>query len=188
MAEVLSISLLTSANLSADWMTLFVGWRGIELSPHDTVELPFTDVQTFAIDQLASAAGTPDEWDVFRVADADPVRHGIAVEDIFWGLANRSGVSREHALRKWRYVVIAHDVPRIERETDDVYLLPQSTGDDWIGRGHHLYDLIAEWIPICSENSPPDIPLRWDEEPVRENFVAVKAWLTTEYRAIVTDK
>lgn len=184
MFEGLTVALLTDAKLSTDWMTLFVGWQGIELSYYKTADLPFTDVQTFAIDQLAHVAETPDEWDMFRVADADPARHGVAVEDIFRGLADRSDVSHDYALRKWRYAVIAHDVPRIEQETDDVVLLPGWARDDWMERGHHLYDLITEWVPICSANSPPDISLSWDEETVRANFAAVRAWLLVEYIAI----
>jgi hypothetical protein len=186
MPEQLSIALLTRANLAPDWMTLFVGHRGIELT-FRTLELPFDDVRAFAIDQLAAVAGTPDEWDVFLIVDAVS-RYDATAEDVFHSLAKRADISVDHALRKWRYAVIVDDLPRIEREGESRATSPCWTWNDvWIARGHHLYDLVHEWPTIISENPPPEIALDWDEELVRKNFDVVRAWLPTEYEAIIID-
>lgn len=148
MFETLSISLLTNAKLAPDWMTLFVGCQGIELMPYYTAEVPFDDVQRFAIDQLALVAGTPEEWDVFRIADAESLRHGAEIIDVFHGLAKRNGVSADCALRKWRYAVIQQKLLRLEEEA----ACGRPSHDTWVSHGDHLYDLVSEWGTICSEN------------------------------------
>ena len=185
MYEPLSLTLLTRANVSPDWMTLFVANQGIELRTVRTVELPFDAVQEYALDQLAIVAGTPDEWDVFRIADAESLRHGASVLNIFRDLANRTGVSVDHALRKWRYAVLWDALPRIEAETVRAITSQDDEHDYWIYRA---YDLITDWGTISSENPLPEVSLSWNEEAIRATFTALKTWLSSEYTLILANR
>ena len=114
MTNELTLRMLTDAGLSTDWMTVYVGWRGIQLRPEwKTAQLPFDEARALAINALASSVGTSLEHDVFLVADSETEHEG---EDALLRLAKAAGISEDAATRKWRYAFIHDALPRIMRE------------------------------------------------------------------------
>jgi hypothetical protein len=81
--------------------------------------------------------------------------------------------------------VIRGELQRIENETLHPITERHTERDDWIGRGSHLHDLLNGWGRITSERPPPDIPLEFEEEPIRANLTVVKTWLSKEYEAVM---
>jgi hypothetical protein len=93
--------MLRKAGLSVDWMTVYVGWRGLS-GPYGTYDLLSHEVIEFAYDCLGTSP--PKQADaVFHVADAEPTNAGLHRERCFLEeLARQSGVNEQTALRKWR--------------------------------------------------------------------------------------
>ena len=196
MYETLSLSLLQNANLPPDWMTLYVGVRGIELGSYRSpvAQLHFDDVQTFALDALAEVVGTPNEWNVYRIADAEGYRNDATVESVFYNLAKSTDVSMEAAQRRWRYAVINDVLPRIietERHRyHDAERGNRVEWNPWYEMSSELYDLWDEWGMVSVENVPPSVEHLWDndaETKWQATISAYNEWREREYAAIVAE-
>ena len=185
MYETLSLSLLQDANLLPDWMTLYVGVRGIEHDGFGTARLPFAAVQAFAVDRLAQAAGTPDEDRVYCIADVDPAEPIETLSSVVRELAKSTGVSVDTARRKWRYAVISEILPQIvgREKPEDC----QKISNVWYEMSSDLYDLWIRWGMVCAENVPPGVEyLSTQSEWVRTK-TAYNKWREREYAAIVAE-
>jgi len=179
--------MLTDAGLKPDWMTLYVGWRGIDLrpwAPLSTSDLPFADVQAYAIDTLITVVGTLWEHDVFRIVDAERAHD---VEDSFLRLAAASDNSEALALRKWRYATTMATVSSLTGS--EIYI--RLDDDDYINDdGNYingaficsemLYELFSNWSRIVPENPLPDVDITSDAALLEQYLTAYRKWCTVE--------
>ncbi len=179
MYETLSLNMLNEARLEPDWMTLHVGMRGIELgAPYDCIaRLPRSEVQDYALDRIEKAVGTPDAWNIYRVADGEYLPHRTDVEEALHSLAISSGVPAERARRKWRLAVVTLALPGIAAEHE---------GEAEYGGAEHLLYLHWEWRNVCSSNHFPATDFAWGDD-LRRLLNAYNEWRETEYAAIAAE-
>ncbi|MBC8139994.1 MAG: hypothetical protein H7Y38_00985 [Armatimonadetes bacterium] len=189
MYETLSLAILADARLPADWMTVYVGVRGIELGGYCSVaHLPMEEVQAFALDALAGAVGTPDEWNIYQVADADRKHDGTEPPPALRELAKATGVSVDTARRKWRYAVITDVLPRVtEAERRSAF---DPGWDLWCEISNELHDLLDGWSAVCAENPPPEAGYLWDDDAEAKwqaTITAYNEWREREYAALTAE-
>lgn len=93
----ITLDMLRESGLIVDWRSVYVAWSQYDISTRDVVDL--------AVERLGSGADAEEEYAIFRLADVEP-EDRRDIERFLGRLAERSGVSVERALRKWRFAYL----------------------------------------------------------------------------------
>ena len=104
----LSLQMLRDSELTLDWQTVCVGWRGFPLHPYyDDERLPSEEVRDFAYESLEYAVDSECQQALVSLIDTN-TNDGFSDVMARYGeaLAERSGIPRELAVRKWRYATL----------------------------------------------------------------------------------
>jgi hypothetical protein len=168
---------LRASGFPIDWRTIYVGWQGVETCTVATFRLTGNAVAEHAREVLADAAGTPDEYPVFLLADAAPGDWQMMERELS-RLAERSDASPERSLRIWRYAHLLRAEHRL-RSAD---------GRDIADRLQIVIDATFDWGELVSERP---LTLGWWYPETEENLAEVtgllRRWLDEERRELLGD-
>ena len=167
----LSIKMLRDAGLTIDWQTLTVGWRGFPASWCGDFGLSFLDLQNYAIECLATAS--PESEDpLFRIVDSDRA-FSNQVNDALEFLEGQSGITRETALRKWRYAWVMNQSRTILSSPDD-------DEDGRIAQAEVLSVLPSLWGGVIVPSQLPEFAWNDSPEGLRQSLSHLRSWLELE--------
>lgn len=174
---------LVKHGVPIDWRTIQRGVTGFT-NPTATIRrcsLDLQEIKDYALEALADAVGTPDEDPIFQLADADVTRWD-GCEYPLETLADRSGISTEMAVRKWRYISLKPFIEAIQ--DDDIPEYDRKYPKDLIVWTLELWDLkhLSDyWNTVVSVN--PVLTLdreRTVSELVFDEVPRIRQWLSNE--------
>ena len=173
----LTLRQLRESGLPIDWMTIKVGYDGFDSSWQEW-HLRRDEIPGYALDVLASAVGTPDEELIFQIADADPTNRMVLDRPLAL-LAERANVTREIALRKWRYASI-HEFVRTFQP-----LSYTNENDEWVSEYYGIHEFKSNWNGVISTDPLPEIAnIRNAEDALAAEIALLRAWLSEEYSVL----
>lgn len=167
----LTLDMLRQSGLFADWMSIYVGWRGIQTGVgYREFSIGTDEVVDFAREHLGLYPGEED-YPMFRIVDAEPGDRS-ETESCLEQLAGKSGVSNEQALRKWRFAHLNYLLLSIG---DSPY-----EDDDIIYDVEALYMFWVYWEFLPEKERALTVDWSLTRKALENDLQKYREWLTHE--------
>src|SRR4051794_25222417 len=121
--RTITLALIEESGLSIDWMTVYIGWVGLQVGFYSFYLSP-DEVRDYAWSKLREVQ-TEEGYAIYRLADSDPT-NSFSMRSPLVFLSERSGVTEDVALRKLRYAAITNILRLPYGSTDEDAMIEEA--------------------------------------------------------------